>query len=116
VVTRKKERLPNTPEVGDEVTMRPWIGKDWLKVRVQKMIDSPVHGPGVQGFWIENGQAQATVTLPLSHMVEQGRAIKIGHGKWTVEMPDGKITNFKSKKSAEQFCQENNVVFTEVSS
>jgi len=116
MATRKKERLPSTPEIGDTITMRPWIGTEWMTIRVQKLMESPVHGTGVTGFWLINGQAQSTVTLPLSHIVEQGRAIRVGHGKWTVELPDGKITNFKSKKSAEQFCQENNVVFTEVSS
>lgn len=106
----KRKRTVVAPEVGTAATFTDWVGPTWVVIRVTKVGESKVHGVSIHGT-DEDGKFHA---YPLSRLVETGRATRIGHGKWDVELPDGGVTRFKSKKAAEEFCKENTVVFTEV--
>lgn len=120
-LSRKKKLEITTPEVGEVVVMRDWLG-NWMEVRVKRIGESPTYGVTVEGTVAESDEDRhgrrtygKFVALPLSHKVETARVTSVRRGKWTVEMPDGTVEEAKSKKAAQDLCVERGVVFQEVS-
>lgn len=114
---RKKTVVPN-PEAGDVVVMRDWLGES-LEVKVQKIGHSPAYGDTVEGTVVEHiGKGRAVggkyVALPLSHKIDSARAHSERRGKWTIELPDGTTEEVKSKRAAQELCEERGVLFQQV--
>lgn len=109
--------VPN-PEPGDVVLMRDWLGES-LEVKVKYIGYSLTYGDTVEGTVVEHTQKGRAVggkhvALPLSHKIDSARAHSERRGKWTIELPDGTTEEVRSKRAAQELCEERGVVFQQV--
>lgn len=109
--------VPN-PEPGDVVLMRDWLGES-LEVKVKYIGFSLHYGDTVEGTVVEHIDKGRTVggrhvALPLSHKIDSARAHSERRGKWIIELPDGTTELAKSKRAAQELCDERGVVFQQV--